>query len=126
MNPADHEGTVNGVWLIILQHYFPGSQLYVHRAQEYVSQGFTDWWTHQWMSSPGLSNLVKRPFLVSQCKRESRQEDEASWHEAQDQLRRYLPGMALRSGRPQGPHYGVVIIGKKVKFLQMESHAFEA
>lgn len=70
------------------------------------------------MSSPGLSNLVKRPFLVSQCKRESRQEDEASWHEAQDQLRRYLPGMALRSGRPQGPHYGVVIIGKKVKFYK--------
>ena len=65
-----------------------------------------------------LPHLVKRPFLVSQCKRESRQEDKASWNEAQHQLERYLPGMALRSGRPQGPHYGVVIIGKKVKFYK--------
>ena len=71
------------------------------------------------MSSPGL-HPVKRPFLVSQCKRESRQEDKASWDEAQNQLRRYLPGMALRSGRPQGPHYGIVIVGKKARFYKWD------
>lgn len=95
-SPPDNEGTVNGIWSIILHHYLPTSEPYIHRAQEYVTKGFTDWWIHQWQ----LPAEVRRPFLITQCKRQKRENEPKTWLEAENQLRKYIKGMAKKRKRP--------------------------
>ncbi|ODM14844.1 hypothetical protein SI65_09838 [Aspergillus cristatus] len=47
MVPTDYEGRVTGVWDVIMQHYFPKSEGYVHRFQDYNAGGFVDRFTYQ-------------------------------------------------------------------------------
>lgn len=112
MVPADYEGTVTGVWDVIMQHYFPKSDRYVHRFQDYIAGGFVDRYTYQWVPQP-IGPDLQYPFLVTQCKRESRNDAQA-FTEGEDQLNRYMP--ALQAHAWGNPIYGIVAVGKRARF----------
>lgn len=91
---------------MIMQHYFPKSDRYMHRFQDYIAGGFVDRYTYQWVPQP-IGPDLQYPFLVTQCKREA-------FSEGEDQLNRYMP--ALQAHAWGIPIYGIVAVGKRARF----------
>ncbi|GKZ29775.1 hypothetical protein AbraIFM66950_006405 [Aspergillus brasiliensis] len=117
----DMEGRVNGIWNIILNAEFPVSEGYVHRPQDGVTGGFTDFKSIQWVLPEGEQNLQQRAFLVTQCKRPEVQYRDSAWQEARDQLVDYLRGVRRSArGRRYGI-YGILGLGKFVEFYKFNT-----
>lgn len=77
------------------------------------------------MANKGFTDLLvlhydendkESQFLVVQCKRLSKEASTATWDEAKNQLKRYLPGLKRRDKKC--PVYGVIAIGRFVQFVE--------
>lgn len=123
MDPgADYEGKVTGLWNLILQHYFPASEGYVHRPQDKVMGGFLDFNSISWAEKWGDSTKKQKMFLVTQCKRQSRETGEQAWEEGRNQLRRYLHSVMTketeeREKRIPAVSFGIVAVGQRCSFF---------
>ncbi|KAI9370035.1 hypothetical protein BJX61DRAFT_545032 [Aspergillus egyptiacus] len=105
------ESAVSGIWCSILSQAFPAEEGYVCEPQYHNSGGFSDMTTIHYRPN-AQGNIQRRVFLITQAKR-SGLETTANWLQAEDQLNRYLAPLA-----PRHPIlYGIVAIGKQVKFF---------
>ncbi|RDH20890.1 hypothetical protein M747DRAFT_304870 [Aspergillus niger ATCC 13496] len=111
--PGSTAGNVSGMWLTILNHYFPITQDYAHRPEEYQASmgGYTDITSVRW-----LGNTISdcRPFLITQTKARMYDTGAAEWQTGRYQLRGYLGG--IRQGRRRKWYWGIVAIGSSVEF----------
>jgi hypothetical protein len=51
----------------------------------------------------GAPQRERTPFLIRQCKRTLREEDPASWKEAEGQLKKYMPALVKQHTWPHRP-----------------------
>ncbi|OJJ31868.1 hypothetical protein ASPWEDRAFT_745309 [Aspergillus wentii DTO 134E9] len=105
MTPEDYEGKVNGLWGILLYHYFP-SRL------PGLPYGSLD-------ETTGQSKETECLFLVTQCKREAREAGNEAWNEGREQLQRYLQGQAQLQSAP-AMFFGIVAVGNYCTFYEFE------
>lgn len=124
----DPESRTSGVMNAILNVYFPSSEGYVHRPEDYVVSGYVDINTHQWVPTPaGVTGTLLPPatsipeiqvyFLVTQCKAARFEQHKPTWLEGRDQLDRYIGIMRERNAW-NSPNYGIVAVGSLVRFYQ--------
>lgn len=120
----DYEGKVTGIWDLILHHYFPSTEEYVHRPQDKMEGGFLDIHTAHWIRDQECL------FLVTQTKREARDIGEQAGDEGEAQLKRYL-GSQERLMRSRQGHvlealsisggkkrFGIVAVGRRCRFYE--------
>ncbi|KAF3392254.1 hypothetical protein DPV78_010548 [Talaromyces pinophilus] len=125
LSNGDYEAAVTGVWLMILNHYFSPSELYIHRAEEKVKKGFVDIDTHQWVDPPansgGAMRLGKKScrFLMTQCKRQKYEGRNSVWQEGVTQLEAYMSDKRAWSH----PIYGIVAVGRYAQFYQWDHNS---
>lgn len=116
MSPTeDYEGKVCGLWNILLHHYYPASEGYIHRAQDKVVQGYLDFNTVRWVQEYRGNAKQEKFFLVTQCKRELREPGQEAWEEGKDQLVRYL-GWLEEANKTPAQRFGIVAVGKQCAF----------
>lgn len=122
MMNSDYEGSVTGLWNLILNNYFSPNERYIHRPVQNVEKGFVDIDTHQWVYPPpnskGRTTLDKKPcrFLMTQCKRLKYEGWNSVWHKGENQLGRY---MAEKRVWPH-PIYGILAVGRLVLFYEWD------
>ncbi|RHZ64295.1 uncharacterized protein CDV56_108364 [Aspergillus thermomutatus] len=116
----DYEGAVTGVWDLLLNYYFNQSNGFVHRTQDKVEGGYVDMSSYQWVVRPNQPRRVRTPFLVTQCKRTAREDDEATWTEGFEQLRRYMRHMVAQHPW-RHPQYGIIAVGRSVEFYKWDT-----
>lgn len=113
MNKKDHESVVTGVLTAILAEFFRSEDGYLIRAEHVANKGFTDLLVLHYDK-----NDKESQFLVVQCKRLSKEASNATWNEAKNQLKRYLPG--LKQQDKQCPVFGVIAIGRYIQFVEYD------
>lgn len=90
-----------GIMNVILNHYFPSSEGYIHRPEDCVVSGYVEINTHQWVPTPaGVTDTLLPPvtatpeirvyFLVTQFKAARYEQDTATWAVGADRLNRYM------------------------------------
>ncbi|OJZ87306.1 hypothetical protein ASPFODRAFT_31996 [Aspergillus luchuensis CBS 106.47] len=112
-------GNVSGMWLSILNHYFPTSKEYAHRPELYQKNmsGYTDITSVRWLGD----NIADcRPFLVTQTKRNSDENSQSAWDTGESQLSRYIG--AIEEGPNRKWYWGIVAIGSLVEFYKYNMH----
>jgi hypothetical protein len=105
-----------GIWDAILNWQFPVTDGYITRPQDLHKKfggkkGFSDFHTFQY-DAAGQQKF----FLITQCKAVEGESRQSTWKEASDQLISYLNMQHKK--RPEGTVYGIVAIGKRVRFYQ--------
>lgn len=74
-------------------------------------RGFSDFHTFKYDATG-----QRKFFLITQCKSIEGESKQSVWEEAEDQLIRYLNMQHKK--RPAGTVYGIVAIGRRVRFYQ--------
>jgi hypothetical protein len=117
---------VSGIWNLILNHYFPIANNYVHRPEDYVQCGYVDINTHEWIPAPpgvpvvNNTGMTQCYFLVTQCKSIARESGKEAWKEGEEQLGKYMPAMNSRHLWTY-PTYGIVAVGRYVRFYELNT-----
>lgn len=107
------------MWLSILNHYFPTSEEYAHRPEEYRRNrsGYTDIISVRWLGD----NIADcRPFLVTQTKRNRDENSASAWRTGRNQLDRYIG--RINEGPNRKWYWGIVAIGSSVEFYKYNMH----
>ncbi|EAL90573.1 uncharacterized protein AFUA_1G12420 [Aspergillus fumigatus Af293] len=100
-----------------------GTPWSVTRTQDKVEGGSVDMSSYQWVVRPNQPRRVRSPFLVTQCKRTARENDEATWKKGLDQLKRYMRYMA--SQQPwKHLQYGTIAVGSYAEFYKWDETTF--
>ena len=120
MRAADFEQKVDVVWSLILGHYLSKGKAYVHARENRVRKGYVDIYTKQWVRRPGHQNRVQCPFLITQCKRQKRQWRDEAWDEGWHQIDKYLKALERKKSWKH-PSYGIVAVGKYVRFYEWDT-----
>ena len=91
MNRKHRESVVTGVLTAMLVEFFRSKNGYLIRAEHVANKGSMDFLVLHYDQ-----NNKESQFLVVQCKRLSKEASTATWDEAKNQLKRYLPGLKRR------------------------------
>ncbi|GIK04516.1 hypothetical protein Aspvir_008599 [Aspergillus viridinutans] len=90
------------------------------QSEDKVQGGYVDISSYQWVVRPNQPRRVRTPFLVTQCKRTARENDEATWTEGREQLERYMPHMVTQHPwRHQ--QYGIIAVGRYAEFYKWDA-----
>ncbi|RMJ24774.1 hypothetical protein PHISP_04361 [Aspergillus sp. HF37] len=116
LTAADYEAVVSGIWNGILSSVFDIEDGYLVRPEQATQGGFADLLVID--NGPGNVEDREYHFLVVQCKRMAKEGSGATWEEARNQLRDYLPSLKPRNR--QHRVYGVVAIGRWVEAFEFD------
>ncbi|PYH31894.1 uncharacterized protein BO87DRAFT_428132 [Aspergillus neoniger CBS 115656] len=124
MNRYQQEGVITGLWNLILNIHFPSSEDFVHRPQhggkKGGSAGYTDIESSVWNQHHRAKSRRPTRFLVTQCKRFAKVGQDSGWADGVRQMNVYLGDIASSSkGRKYGI-YGIIAIGKHVRFYEWD------
>ncbi|GCB25760.1 hypothetical protein AAWM_08645 [Aspergillus awamori] len=120
MRRDQKEGIIAGLWNLILNIHFPPSEDFVHRPQHGRKEGYTDIQSNVWIQHNGAQSRRPTAFLVTQCKRFDKEGQDSAWAEGVRQLNVYLGEIASSSKGRQYGIYGIVAIGKYVRFYEWD------
>ncbi|KAK2794796.1 hypothetical protein FQN52_007566 [Onygenales sp. PD_12] len=116
MKPSDKESIVSGIWNAMLTEIFPPNERYIVRPESHNPGGISDLVVLQYVEGNG--QWREKMFLVVQCKRMTRESQDAVWDKAMEGLGKYLPKMKPKVS--QHRVYGVAAVGRWAEFVELD------
>jgi hypothetical protein len=119
LHSRSNEGEVNGVWNSILNWVFDPVNGFITQPQAMHTatggaRGFSDFNTLE------VAGGTRRSFLITQCKSSQGEGQHEVWVDGASQLLRYLRSQHGNRRVPQRPAYGILAIGRRVRFFQYD------
>ncbi|EAW16931.1 uncharacterized protein NFIA_002830 [Aspergillus fischeri NRRL 181] len=112
-----NEGEVNGVWNSVLNWVFDPVNGFITKPQAMHTgtggaRDFSDFHTL------AVAGRTRHSFLITQCKSPDGEGKKSVWADGEAQLLRYLRMEHSNRRGPQRPAYGILAIGRRVRFFQ--------